>query len=233
MINTGTAHALTTYSLLLALGWAILGAGVGFGIRRLSLRLARGEELESGFRPWQVWGPPVLAAFLFGLFGQRFATDIPLLVIRTLWVAVLVHVIFFDAEHRLILDKVMFPAMAVAIGLSFVTPGLGFVNSILTGLAAGGLFLILALAGAMLYGADALGFGDVKLVAFMGLILGFDLRSASIVSALFLGVLLAGVISLALVVTRIRSMKDAIPYGPFLAAGALIVLWRVTPLAGS
>ena len=230
---TNTSHALTTFSVLLALGWGLLGAVVGYGIRRLSVHLARSEDLEPGFKAWQVWGPPVLAAILFALFGQRYATDLPVLLIRTLWVAVLVQVIFFDAEHRLILDKVMFPAMMAAIGLSFITPGLGVLDAILTGLAAGALFLVLALVGGMLFGADALGFGDVKLVAFMGLILGFDLRSASIVSALFLGVLLAGVISLLLVVTRLRSMKDAIPYGPFLAAGALIVLWRVAPLAGS
>ena len=225
------SHALTGFSLLLGLGWGVLGAAVGFGIRRLSVYLSRVEELEFGSRRWQVWGPPILAALLFALFGQRYATDIPVLLIRTLWVAVLVQVIFFDAEHRLILDRVMFPAMILALALSFVTPDLGFLNALLTGLAAGALFLGLALVGSMLYGADALGFGDVKLVAFMGLILGFNLRTVPIVSALFLGVLLAGVISLLLVVTRVRSMKDAIPYGPFLAAGALIVLWRLAPVA--
>ena len=84
---------------------------------------------------------------------------------------------------------------------------------------------LLALVGAMIFGADALGFGDVKLVAFIGSVVG--IYKVAIVSALFLGVLFAGVVSLLLVVTRIRSMKDAIPYGPFLAAGALVVLWQL------
>jgi prepilin signal peptidase PulO-like enzyme (type II secretory pathway) len=224
------SHALTLRSLLIGIGWGVFGAATGFGIRRFSVYLALTEKLEPGFKRWQVWGPPILAAILFGLFGQRYGNDIPVLLIRTLWVAVLVQVIFFDAEHRLILDKVMFPSMVLALGLSIVTPDLGFLNALFTGLAAGGGFLVLALLGALIYGGDALGFGDVKLVAFMGLILGFNLRTVPIVSALFFGVLLAGVISLLLVVTRIRSMKDAIPYGPFLAAGALIVLWRLAPL---
>ena len=72
---------------------------------------------------------------------------------------------------------------------------------------------------------DVLKRHDVKLVAYMGLIVG--IYKFAIITALFLGVVFAGVLSLLLVVTRIRSMKDAIPYGPFLAAGALVVLWQL------
>jgi leader peptidase (prepilin peptidase)/N-methyltransferase len=134
-------------------------------------------------------------------------------------------VIFFDAEHRLILDRVMVPAMVAALVLSLVTPGLGFLPSLLTGLAAGGLFLVLALVGSFFFGADALGFGDVKLVAFIGLIVGG--HDFAIVTALFLGVLFAGVLSLLLVIFRVLTMKSGIPYGPFLAAGALVVLYQL------
>ena len=221
--NAGGSPDLTT-ALLTAAVWLVVGALVGFGIRRLTVWLCRLEELEHGSERWQVWGPPILCALLFAAFGFRYGPT-PLLLIRSLWVAVLVQVIFFDAEHRLILDRVMFPALAVALALSFLTPHLGFIQSLLTGLGAGLLFLVLALVGAMIFGADALGFGDVKLVAFIGSVVG--IYKVAIVSALFLGVLFAGVVSLLLVVTRIRSMKDAIPYGPFLAAGALVVLWQL------
>ncbi|GAC1654067.1 MAG: hypothetical protein NVS9B1_04570 [Candidatus Dormibacteraceae bacterium] len=213
-----------TTALLTGAAWGLVGFGVGFGLRRLSVWLCLREELVTGFEPWQVWGPPILAALLFAAFGFHFG-PVPLLLIKSLWVAVLVQVIFFDAEHRLILDRVMFPAMAAALALSFFTPHLGILPSLLTGLGAGLLFLLLALLGGLIFGADALGFGDVKLVAFIGLIVGVHLFA--IVTALFLGVLFAGVISLLLVVFRIRSMKDAIPYGPFLAAGALVVLFQL------
>jgi len=173
-----------------------------------------------------VWGPPVLAAILFAVFGYHFG-PVPVLLIKSLWVAVLVEVIFCDLEHRLILDRVMFPAMVVAIGLSFLTPNLGILESVLTGLGAGLLFLALALIGSYFFGADALGFGDVKLVAFIGLILG--IHQTAIVTALFLGVLFAGLVSLVLVVARRLTMKSGIPYGPFLAAGALVVLYQLGP----
>ena len=221
--NAAGSHDLTT-ALVTAVVWLLVGGAAGYGIRKLTVWLSIKEELEYGSRTWQVWGPPILCAVLFGIFGYRFGPQ-PLLLIKSLWVAVLVQVIFFDAEHRLILDRVMFPAMVAAIALSFFTPHLGIWASLLTGLGAGLLFLVLALIGSAIFGADALGFGDVKLVAFLGLILG--IHNVAILSALFLGVLFAGVISLLLVITRIRSMRDAIPYGPFLAAGALVVLFQV------
>jgi leader peptidase (prepilin peptidase) / N-methyltransferase len=215
-----------TTALLTAAVWLVVGAAVGFGIRRLSVWLCRKEELEYGSERWQVWGPPILAAVLFAVFGYHFG-PVPVLLIKSVWIAVLVQVIFFDAEHRLILDRVMFPAMIAAIALSLFTPNLGIVQSVVTGLAAGLLFLVLALVGAYFFGADALGFGDVKLVAFIGLIVG--IHNAAIVSALFLGVFFAGVISLLLVVARRLTMKSGIPYGPFLAAGALVVLYQLGP----
>jgi prepilin signal peptidase PulO-like enzyme (type II secretory pathway) len=221
--NAGGAPELTT-ALLTAAAWLVVGAATGYGIRRLTVWLCKLEELEHGSEAWQVWGPPILCALLFAAFGFRYGPT-PLLLIRSLWVAVLVQVIFFDAEHRLILDRVMFPSLAVALALSFFTPHLGFIESLLTGLGAGLLFLTLALVGAFFFGADALGFGDVKLVAFIGTMVG--IYKVAIVTALFLGVVFAGVVSILLVVTRIRTMKDAIPYGPFLAAGALVVLWQL------
>jgi leader peptidase (prepilin peptidase)/N-methyltransferase len=66
-----------------------------------------------------------------------------------------------------------------------------------------------------------MGFGDVKFSVFLGLILG--LRST--LTAVLLGVLLAGLVALALVALRRRSLKDSIAYGPFLALGALVALY--------
>jgi len=65
-----------------------------------------------------------------------------------------------------------------------------------------------------------LGGGDVKLAAFIGLITGFPL----VIEALVLGTLIGGVVSLVLLITRVRGRRDAIPYGPFLIAGAVITL---------
>src|ERR671922_2735993 len=101
-------------SYLVAVLWAIVGAGGGWLVRWGSVKLARLEGLEPGFKPWQVYGPPIVCALLFAVFALVIA-PFPLLVVRSVFVLVLVQVIFFDFEHRLILDRVMFPAMALAL----------------------------------------------------------------------------------------------------------------------
>ena len=202
---------------VLAAGWAVAGAAAGWFVRWGSVRLARLEELQTGNLRWQVFGPPILTAVVFGLFAYHFGVT-PTLFIRSVFILVLVQVIFFDFEHRLILDRVIFPAMAVALVVSLF--GNPWWVGIATGLGAGLLFLLLALAGSAIFKAEALGFGDVKLAAFMGLLLG----PLPTIQALFYGVFMAGVISVGMIVWR-RSLKGTLAYGPYLAAGALIVLY--------
>jgi len=202
---------------VLAAGWAVAGAAAGWFVRWGSVRLARLEELQPGNLRWQVLGPPILTAVVFGVFAYHFGLT-PTLFIRSVFILVLVQVIFFDFEHRLILDRVIFPAMAVALVVSLF--GNPWWVGIATGLGAGLLFLLLALAGSAIFKAEALGFGDVKLAAFMGLLLG----PLPTIQALFYGVFMAGVISVGMIVWR-RSLKGTLAYGPYLAAGALIVLY--------
>jgi prepilin signal peptidase PulO-like enzyme (type II secretory pathway) len=201
----------------------VVGGAAGWVVRWGSVRLAKVEELEPGSLGWQVYGPPILAALLFAIFATH-VTSFPVLVLRSVFVVVLVQVIFFDFEHRLILDRVMFPAMAAALLLSFTGDpwfsGQNRWHGIVTGVGAGLGFFLLSLVGMAIFKAEALGFGDVKLVMFMGFLLG-PLPTAQ---ALFYGVFLAGLGSI-VVIVRNRSMRGSIAYGPFLAAGSLIVLY--------
>jgi leader peptidase (prepilin peptidase)/N-methyltransferase len=202
--------------LLLAAGWTVVGAAGGWLVRWGSVRLARLEELEPGFKPWQVYGPPVLSALLFAVFAATI-NAFPVLALRSVFVLVLVQVIFFDLEHRLILDRVMFPSMALALVVSLF--GNPWWAGLATGFGAGLTFVLLAVIGAVVFKAEALGFGDVKLAMFMGLLLG----PLPTVQALFYGVVLAGVVAVGVIIWS-RSMKGSIAYGPYLAAGSLIML---------
>ena len=208
-------------SLLFAAGWAVLGAAAGWLVRWGSVRLAVLEGLVPGKRAWQVYGPPLLAAVFFAAFAFDLGlAHIAALAIRSVFVLVLVQVIFFDLEHRLILDRVIFPAMAVAAIVSlFAQP---WWAGLATGLAAGALFLFLSVAGATLLRAEVLGFGDVKLAAFMGFLLGWP----AIVDACFIGVLVGAIAAVGVGVWK-RSMRATFAYGPYLALGALVMLYQM------
>ena len=209
--------------------WAIVGAAAGWGVRLGSVRLARLEELEPGSVWWQQLGPPVLSAVVFAAYAYEI-NPFPLLLVRSVFALVLVQVIFFDFEHHLILDRVIFPAMVLALLVS-LTPllnvrlglwGQAWWAGIGMGLAAGLLFLLIAFLGSALFKGEALGFGDVKLATFMGLLLGWPYTF----TALFYGVLLAAIGAVVFIVTH-RSMKGTIAYGPYLAAAALLVLLQL------
>jgi leader peptidase (prepilin peptidase) / N-methyltransferase len=213
-------------SYVVAILWAIVGAAGGWLARWGSVRLARLEGLDPGHKPWQVYGPPIVAALAFAVFALVI-TPFPLLVVRSVFVLVLVQVIFFDFEHRLILDRVIFPSMILAL-LVTLTPlvagGLGLWRQpwwmgIAMGLVMGVIFLFLAFIGSAIFKAEALGFGDVKLAVFMGLLLGWPY----VFSAVFYGAIFAVVGVIAFVIKN-RSLKGTIAYGPYLAAGALFML---------
>jgi prepilin signal peptidase PulO-like enzyme (type II secretory pathway) len=112
------------------------------------------------------------------------------------------------------------PAILFAVLAGFFTPGMKWWSALIGGGIGFAFFYIAALVGNALFGSGALGEGDVKLAAFVGLITGFPL----IVGALILTILLGAAVSLILLITRVRSLRDPIPYGPFLIVGAMVTL---------
>jgi leader peptidase (prepilin peptidase) / N-methyltransferase len=208
---------------LLIAVWAAVGFGAGVAVQQVNRRLARVESLIPGTGVWCRWGPPVLAGAVFGLLGWRLGLE-PLLLIRSLWAAVLVQVLFFDAEHRLILNVVLLPAAGAAIVLSPFTPELGWRSALIAGVVAGLAFLVIAGLGALAFRAEAMGMGDVKLAAVIGLLLGVGYTAPALLG----GMILAGLVAAVLLVLRRRGRRDTIAYGPYLCVGALA--WLV--LAG-
>jgi prepilin signal peptidase PulO-like enzyme (type II secretory pathway) len=158
-------------------------------------------------------------AIVFAVFGYELGVSW-LLLLHSIFGLVLVQVIFFDLEHRLILDRVIFPSMALALVVSLFNQP--WWHGLATGVAAGFLFLLIAVLGALVFKTEALGFGDVKFAAFMGLLLG----PLPTVQALFYGVFLAGLAAIGVIIWN-RSLKGTIAYGPYLALAALIVLFQM------
>lgn len=161
----------------------------------------------------------IALAFLFSFLYARYGPTLQFL-FYALYTAILLLVTVTDLERRLILNVVTFPSMLLAFVGSFFLPGMSW-KSALVGWAVGyATFYVLAVAGNLLVGPGALGGGDVTLAAFIGMAVGFPL----IVEAILLTILIGGAVSLLLLLTGLRSMRDYIPYGPFLVIGGWVTL---------
>lgn len=171
---------------------------------------------------WLEWGAaPLLAAGTFCLLAAREGLTWGALE-DLLWLAVFVQIAVFDLKHRLILDRITYPALALALVLSAVTPGVSFVRAVIGAAVVGGFFLLFHI-----LSRRGIGLGDVKLAALIGAVTGLGFDSPSHLQAVYavvFGVFLGGAVAVLLLVTRIRSLRDPIPYGPFLCAGAALVL---------
>jgi leader peptidase (prepilin peptidase)/N-methyltransferase len=132
-------------------------------------------------------------------------------------VLLLVPVTLIDLDHRIIPNRLMLIGAVVAPALVLlVAPG-NIVEHLIAAVAAGGFFLI-----AVLAYPRGMGMGDVKLAAVLGLFLGRAVGPAVFIA------LVTGTLAGALVMARKgvqEGRKTAVPFGPFLALGALVALF--------
>jgi leader peptidase (prepilin peptidase)/N-methyltransferase len=165
-------------------------------------------------------------AVTYGFLWIHFGPSVELL-LSLVYSVVFGVILITDFERRLILNAVTCPAILFAIAASFITPDMK-VWSALAGGAIGFVFFFLAaLVGNSVFGGGALGGGDVKLALFIGLITGFPL----IIEAIVLAIIIGATISLLLIVLGVRGLRDHVPYGPFLVAGAVVTLLWGYPIA--
>jgi leader peptidase (prepilin peptidase)/N-methyltransferase len=142
------------------------------------------------------------------------------LVFYLLYAAIFVLILITDIERRLILNVVTYPAIVLGFVASFFMPAITWWSALIGGAIGLVFFYLAAVVGNGLFGAGAMGGGDVKLAAFVGLITGYPL----VIEAIVLTILIGAVVSLGLLIVRARSLDDYVPYGPFLVVGATITL---------
>jgi leader peptidase (prepilin peptidase) / N-methyltransferase len=214
----------TRYLVIVVAG--LLGVVAGVATHRLNQWFINSEEdaVEPPLPLEALWGP-VLDGVILAVLYTRYGIT-PRTLVATPVILVLVQVLVFDARHRLILSRVIYPAALVALLVSPVSPLLigtwqaRVLAAVGGALVAGGIFFVLSMAT-----SGGFGLGDASLSFFMGAVLGgLPLPVPPIASALVLGIFGGGIISVLLLVTRIRGMRDFIPYGPFLCMGAIVVL---------
>jgi leader peptidase (prepilin peptidase)/N-methyltransferase len=190
--------------------WIVLGGRCASCRERISWRYPVVEALGGGllFGLWLAYGP-----------GAAFA-------VAALFGLLLIVLFFTDLDHRLLPDAVTLTGSALGAGLAWVNPFLGGDGWRRIALSLGGAALGSGLLWAIgaIYGrlrdVEAMGMGDVKMMAMVGAFTGprgvlFTLLAASIAGA---------AVGLALIPLRGRSLRDTLPFGCFLSPAAFVAL---------
>ena len=224
----GCGTAIAWYDNVPILSWALLrarcrGCGTPISARYPLVEAATG----------------VLAVVALARFGPE-----PLTIALFAFTAALLLITFIDLDHRFIPDEVSLPGIAVGLGVSLLPGGIGIANAALGAILGGGILWLIAWGYETFAGREGMGYGDVKLLAMIGAFLGWQAIPAVIVIASLAGSV-AGLFAMldragrhrlqrvgkrlgpgaVAVSLRRASRRTEIPFGPFLALGALLVLY--------
>jgi leader peptidase (prepilin peptidase) / N-methyltransferase len=140
-----------------------------------------------------------------------------LLAVRLAFACALIVLFAIDLEHQILPDRITLPGIVLGFACSlFLEPGPAM--SLAGIVAGGGILWAIAELWFRLRKIEAMGFGDVKMLAMVGAVLGLRLVLLTFVLSTMLG----GVVAVVLVATRRASMATAVPFGTMLAVAALV-----------
>ena len=136
----------------------------------------------------------------------------------------LVSAFVIDYKHQIIPNRLNLTLFEIGIifaflyGLSDVAITFNLLLGMVTG---GGIFLLITVIGGLIYGKEAMGFGDVKLMASLGLLFGLS----NIIVITLLSFLIGAILSVLLLITKIKKSSEYIPFGPFIVIGTFISMY--------
>ncbi len=149
-----------------------------------------------------------------------------LFVSRILLGCALIVLFAVDLEHFLLPDLVTLPGIVVGFLISAYTGNPGWKASLIGIIAGGGGLWLMAEAWSRLRNVEAMGFGDVKMLAMIGAFLGWQLTFVTVLLGTFAG----SALGLTLILTKRGGLQTALPFGTFLALGAALAATVGQPL---
>jgi leader peptidase (prepilin peptidase)/N-methyltransferase len=141
----------------------------------------------------------------------------PMLLPRLLFASALIVLFAIDLEHQILPNVITLPGIVAGVIFSLVWPP-GIVASLEGLVVGGGILWLIAEVWLRLRGVEAMGFGDVKMLAMVGAFLGLKL----VILTFVLSSLIGGVIGAILIASRRGSLATAVPFGTMLAVAALV-----------
>ncbi len=170
----------------------------------------------------------VTTAALFVAAAVRLGAD-PVLPAFLVVFAALLAISAVDLERYIVPNRILYPALFMAAPLLVVAAILDGDWSSLRDAALGGALAWVLLFAIHMASPKGMGFGDVRLAGLIGMLLGW-LSIGHVLLGLFLAFLTAAVTGVGLMVTGVRGRKDRVPFGPFLALGAITAVFVGGPV---
>ncbi len=137
-------------------------------------------------------------------------------------IAVLMVITFIDIDHYIIPDVISLPGIPAGVIACFFLPDMTFKSSVIGLLLGGGMLFAVAWIYEHLMHKEGMGGGDIKLLAMIGAFLGWKGVLVTLFTGSIIGTLAGGAVML---YTRSSSLKLKIPFGPFLAIGAMVYIF--------
>ncbi len=154
------------------------------------------------------------------LLVQKFMIS-PAFFIYFIYVAALLVIIVIDLYHQIIPDVISLPGIVYGVLASFLLPWLSWQSSVIGLLVGGGIFYLIALVYYLITKRQGMGGGDIKLLAMIGALQGWQ----ALPFVIFCSSLLGSVIGIGAMVVQKKGGQTRIPYGPFLAVASLLYLF--------
>jgi leader peptidase (prepilin peptidase)/N-methyltransferase len=162
----------------------------------------------------------LLTGILFLLLFHKFFITMEFLKYIVL-VSLLIIITFVDIERQEIPDELILFGLVAGLLFNIYNIKTDMVPGIIGFILGGGVFLIIAMVT-----NGAMGGGDIKLMAVLGLFFGWKL----IIMIALISFVIGAVVSLILIAAKVKSRKDFIPFGPFISIAALLVIFYGTQI---
>lgn len=170
---------------------------------------------------------PLVEAITAVLFVLVVATTPagPQLAARLLFVCALIVLFGIDLEHQILPNSITLPGIVIGVLFSLAGPP-GWRASLLGVLLGGGVLYAIAWGYYAVRREEGLGMGDVKMLGMIGAFLGWQ----AVLLTLVLASLSGALIGVAMIAFQRGSMKYALPFGTFLAIGAVVAMLAGQPI---
>lgn len=207
---------------MVRIGIGFIGMAIGLGLYYWENSLRQEfEEIEKE-KKWPLWVLPLVNGLL-SILAFKGASSYTEILIKIIEMSILLLLFVFDLKYMLLPTKVILPGVGVSlIGLILGWQRTGIWEIVRNGLLGGaigfGIFWLIYFGSLVILKKEGLGYGDVRLMLLIGLIVGIQQVFMVIIIASLLAVLGGSIFWL------IRKQSQAFPYGPFLCMGTIIMM---------